>query len=104
MVGSIEVKELSGSAEVKDWPMDRHDPARTGAHSNTNIPDNLTLLWKVQCSLPGTAFSSPAVVNNRVYVNSMYIYCLDANTGKLIWKYETGGEIYSSPTVVRMST
>jgi outer membrane protein assembly factor BamB len=37
-----------------------------------------------------------------VYVGSDddYVYALDASSGDLIWSYETGGDVYSSPTVV----
>ncbi len=41
------------------------------------------------------------VVGNKVYVGSLNtdLYCLDANNGKIMWKYKTGGYITSSPAV-----
>lgn len=38
--------------------------------------------------------SSPAVGNGLVFFNSHdgFIYAVDKNTGKLAWKYQTGGE------------
>ena len=42
--------------------------------------------------------SSPAVANGVVYVGSYdrHVYALNAGTGALLWKYQTGG---SSPAV-----
>lgn len=46
--------------------------------------------------------SSPAVAGDKVYIGSgdHNVYCLDWETGKLIWKFPTGGGINSSPAVV----
>jgi outer membrane protein assembly factor BamB len=46
--------------------------------------------------------SSPVVVNNRVYVGALdgNLYCLDANSGTVLWKCTTNGPIYVAPTVV----
>ena len=46
-------------------------------------------------------FSSPTVVNNRVYCgcNDFKLYCLDAVTGNYLWDYQAGHWIVSSPTV-----
>jgi outer membrane protein assembly factor BamB len=45
---------------------------------------------------------SPCVAGGRVYVGhlDMNIYCLDANTGNIIWSFNTGGTVISTPTVV----
>ena len=45
--------------------------------------------------------SSPAVVNDRVYVGSFdkRVYCLDAATGDVVWNYTTEGFVASSPAV-----
>ncbi len=44
---------------------------------------------------------SPAVVDGVVYIgsNDDYLYALNADNGALIWKFGTGGDVYSSPTV-----
>jgi len=49
------------------------------------------------------ARSSPMVLNGKVYVGSLdgYLYCLDANSGAVIWKF-TGEQpcvIFASPTI-----
>jgi outer membrane protein assembly factor BamB len=58
------------------------------------------ILW------PGIAVvqvrSSPVVVGGRVYVGALdgNLYCLDANTGNVIYTFQTDGPIYAAPTVV----
>jgi outer membrane protein assembly factor BamB len=46
--------------------------------------------------------SSPMVVGSKVYVGSLdgNLYCLDANSGTVLWKFQTGGEILATPTIV----
>jgi outer membrane protein assembly factor BamB len=45
--------------------------------------------------------SSPAVTGGRVYVGALdkNIYCLDAETGAIIWTYETADSVMESPAV-----
>jgi outer membrane protein assembly factor BamB len=45
--------------------------------------------------------SSPEVVNGNVYVGSLdgNLYCLNANTGAVLWKYQTGGQILATPAI-----
>ncbi|VVB84120.1 Outer membrane protein assembly factor BamB [uncultured archaeon] len=47
-------------------------------------------------------FSSPAVVNNIVYVGSedYNVYAFNATNGTKIWNYTTGNKVTSSPAVV----
>jgi len=81
-----------------DWPMFRHDPQHTG-YTDCEMPDELELLWKYKTG--DWVFSSPAVVNGKVYFGSYdnYLYCLDTN-GNLLWRYKTGDYVRSSPAVV----
>ena len=46
-------------------------------------------------------YSSPAVANGIVYIgfSDHNLYALDAETGKLLWTYATGGRVDSSPAV-----
>jgi len=67
-------------------------------------------LWRYNTS--HLVCSSPAIYENRVYVgsndipglNGSHFFCLNADTGELIWEYTTGDEsmvgFYSSPAVV----
>jgi len=46
--------------------------------------------------------TGPAVIGNTVYVTSTLgntTYALTADTGNLIWSFQTNGNIYSSPAV-----
>jgi len=49
-----------------------------------------------------SARSSPMVLMSRVYVGALdsNLYCLDALTGDVIWKFQTGGPIQATPTIV----
>ncbi len=49
----------------------------------------------------GEAFSSPAVAGGLVYFgsNDTYLYALDAGSGALKWKFQTGNYVTSSPAV-----
>jgi outer membrane protein assembly factor BamB len=46
--------------------------------------------------------SSPMVLNGKVYVGALdgNLYCLDANSGTVLWKYQTGGSILATPTIL----
>ena len=46
-------------------------------------------------------YSSPAVDDGRVFFgsNDHHVYCLDAETGGIIWNYNASSEVHSSPTI-----
>ena len=89
-----------GSAQAGDWPMFRHDPSHTG-YTNEKISGDLELLWSYELPLYGFARSSPAVADGKVFIgsNDYNIYCLDADTGRFIWRYKTNSRVSSSPAV-----
>ena len=89
-----------------DWPQFRFAPCHTGSNPYEHILSvatvgNLALEWK---RFTGGNNSSPAVVNGVVYVGSYdsSFYALNARTGTVLWKYQTGSQvgIDSSPAVV----
>lgn len=45
--------------------------------------------------------SSPEVFDGRVYVGSLdgNLYCLDANSGAVLWEFQTGGQILATPAI-----
>lgn len=47
-------------------------------------------------------WSTPALVGDRVYVggDDRNLHCVDARTGKGLWKFATGDAVWSSPCVV----
>jgi outer membrane protein assembly factor BamB len=77
----------------QDWPQWRgvnRDDKVTGFIVPAQWPGELRQEWKVSVG-PGDA--TPALVNNRLYVftrngETEILQCLDAGTGKLIWKSE----------------
>jgi len=75
------------------------DPQHSG-YSPGTAPDHMIIDWVYKTN--GPVYSSAAVVNNKLYIGSedRYLYCLDANTGALLWKYLAGRAIGSSPAVV----
>lgn len=55
-------------------------------------------VWRTEMDGPGTS-SSPAVSTDAVYVGSAdgHLYCMDAKTGDIRWKFDTGESVVSSP-------
>lgn len=84
----------------KDWPMFRYDAANTGYNPNSVGPYPITLKWSYETG--GIVRSSPAIVNQKVYIGSDdgKLYCLDGNTGEELWTYQAENAIRSSPAVV----
>lgn len=87
---------LSLSLAGADWPRFR-GPNGTGIAEGT-LPDiNVkAALWKVP--IPGRGHSSPIIVGGKLFVQSAsddgtrrFVYCLDAATGKELWKKEHSG-------------
>src|SRR5580692_3426354 len=63
-----------------------------------NNVGNLSLKWSFATA--SGVYSSPAVANGVVYFGSWdrNLYALNASTGALLWRYNTG-EVSSSPAV-----
>jgi outer membrane protein assembly factor BamB len=83
-----------------EWAMFRHDLSHSGSTPST-APDVNNTVWSYPTG-GGVVWSSPAVVDGKVYVGSYdnKVYCLNAETGVYIWSYITGGIVESSPAVV----
>jgi len=93
---------LISYVSADDWHMFRHDPAHTGATSDTVKPSGkplLILLWHFETG--SSVRSSPAVYDGLVYIGSDdgCVYALDAMSGNLKWRYKTGSAVSSSPAV-----
>ncbi|MDI6708825.1 MAG: PQQ-binding-like beta-propeller repeat protein, partial [Candidatus Thermoplasmatota archaeon] len=84
------------------WRMFRFDLNRTG-FSNSTAPSTSSILWNYTV---GTEIhSSASVVDGKVFFGARdgKIYCLDENTGIVLWEYTTGASpwgVCSSPAVV----
>jgi outer membrane protein assembly factor BamB len=81
------------------WPTFKGDNARTGrALSQLALP--IKLKWQVD--LKRSLYSSPAVVDGRVYLgsSSKQLYCLNLEDGKVLWQAKLPDRVWgSSPTV-----
>lgn len=86
-------------SSAQDWPQFRgvnRDSKVTGFKTPATWPAELTQAWKVQV---GTGDATPALAGNKIYLNTRQgdnevVLCLDAATGKEIWKNQ-----YPSPAV-----
>ncbi|HEV7402300.1 MAG TPA: PQQ-binding-like beta-propeller repeat protein [Chthoniobacteraceae bacterium] len=96
-------------ANAHDWPLFRGNARRTGAAESSGAPLEGGLNWAFAGEAK-TFYSSPTVVGNRVYATSAEvgvfsnrgaIYCLDADTGGVVWKSVPEGmrATFSSPCV-----
>ena len=57
-------------------------------------------MWKFKCENP--IFSSPSNFKNHLYFGShdCYLYSLQPNTGKLLWKLQSNSFIFSTPSII----
>lgn len=82
----------------QDWPMFRQNLERTGISTSTTSETNNTL-WTYTTT--GWFFSSPVVVDGKVYIGTKtreMLICLNEN-GTLDWEQDLNGEILSTPAV-----
>ncbi len=92
-----ELPEASQTS-VDDWPMHRHDGARSGS-TPTVVPVELRPQWEVDLACPG---SQAVIVGDRLWLaekDAHRIRCLDATNGHDEWSFTAGGRIDSAPTV-----
>jgi outer membrane protein assembly factor BamB len=82
-----------------DWPMYRHDSARSGAGGSA-VPEFLAASWSVSL---GGRLTQPVVANGSVYLSSVdeqVVHALNEADGTRRWDFTAGGRVDSSPTVV----
>ena len=94
---ALAVLVIATSAHAEDWPQWR-GIHRDATWSETGLlqsfpPEGLKVLWRVPV---GVGFSSPCIVQGKVYVTDSQVtrtnarenvHCLDAATGKPIWTH-----------------
>ena len=93
-----EGKGAGAAGGAEDWPMYRHDAARSG-YSPSSVPTELKALWQVKL---GGRLTQPVVAGGRVFVASVdthTLLALDAADGRELWRYTAGGRIDSPPTI-----
>ncbi len=82
-----------------DWPAFRGNDSRTGFYPDpVGLPSGPPA-WKTW--LGGQIISSPAVVDNILYIGSRdsCVYAIDCGSGAVLWKTKTGGWVDASPLV-----
>lgn len=81
--------------------MFQYNPANTGHTTGETGPTtNITEQWTHDTGK--AVLSSPAVVDNTVYIGSWdnSVYALNAADGTEQWTYETGDDVFSSPAAI----
>jgi outer membrane protein assembly factor BamB len=89
-----------GAADAEDWPVYRHDNARTGA-TKSRIPAVLNRRWETRL---GSRASAPIIAAGRVFaadVDGHTVCALDMADGKLLWRFTADGRVDSPPTCDR---
>jgi len=95
---SFVIAQGARKVALGDWPEAR-GPNRDGVWNETGImesfpPDGLKIAWRVPV---GRGWSSPVVVQGRVYLTDAQVVrptakervlCLDGATGKLLWSHQ----------------
>jgi len=85
--------------EEESWPTFQGNPQRTGV-VHGEIPDNVEVKWKFEAT--GSHEYGIACAYGRVYFSddAGVFYCLDGDTGELIWKFYPEIEV-DDPTLPR---
>jgi outer membrane protein assembly factor BamB len=105
------VSALTTVGRGDDWPMWRHNAARTGVTTNS-LPEKLTLKWVRHLPEVEPAYHSarlqfdagyePVVANGRLLIASSRndsVTAYDAATGRELWVYRTNGPVRFAPAV-----
>jgi outer membrane protein assembly factor BamB len=90
----------SAADDPADWPMYRHDAARSG-FGRSSVPTDLKKSWEARL---GGKLTQPVMAAGKVYVATMDTHTLhvfDADAGKPLWRFTAGGRIDSPPTIDR---
>ena len=90
---------VGGPALGADSAMFRGDLGHSGVYPTSAVTHTPKVKWKFHTN--GSVNSTPAIVNDTVYVGSAdgSLYAVARTTGKLRWRYKTGDRVASSPAV-----
>jgi len=81
-----------------DWPTFRHDNSRSG-YTRCELPLTLKSAWNTEI---GGKLTSLVCAQDRLYVaqpETHTVFCLNSDTGRTLWSYQTGGRIDSPPSI-----
>jgi len=90
----------SRKPQSADWPMYRHDAARSGAASAA-VPSAPKQQWSAPL---GGKLTQPVIAGGKVFVASSdthTVHALAAGDGSEVWRFTAGGRIDSTPTVYK---
>ena len=91
----------ASSAFAANWPQWR-GPAFNGSTDETNLPEKWTMTKNMAwiAPMPGPSGGTPVVWEDRVFVssidklaNNLLAICIDAKTGKVLWKNVVGKNV-----------
>jgi len=83
-----------------DWPVYRHDNARTGSTKN-RVPAVLVKRWETKL---GQRASAPVIAAGKVFaadVDGHAVCAMNVTDGKTVWRFCAGGRVDSPPTYYR---
>src|SRR5688572_1375366 len=85
-------------ARAENWPQWR-GPSLNGISTEKNLPVKWTteenITWKL--AMPAWSGSTPIIWRDRIFLNvaeaddNLYLWCVDRNEGKMLWKKLLGG-------------
>ena len=97
------------NATAGDWPMWRHDAARS-AETEEQLPDRLTLLWTRELPKLKPAYRTrrlqfdagyePVAAGKRLFVGSSFndsVTAYDTETGQELWRFYAEGPVRCAP-------
>lgn len=93
---------LAGGPE--DWPTFMGNLRRTGRAPGSAAPASGKKFWTFRDGLARAGFAaSPAVSGNRIFAGSdnRQLYCLDAHSGQVLWKFQAACSLFASPAIDR---
>jgi outer membrane protein assembly factor BamB len=95
-----EIRNAKHRMRADDWPMYRHDAARSG-NVRTNVPAKLRQAWEIEL---GGRITQPVVADGKLLVASVdthAVHAVDAASGTKLWSYTTGGRVDSPPALYK---
>jgi outer membrane protein assembly factor BamB len=93
----LEESQLPAST---DWPTFRHDNLRSG-FTRAETPRQPEPAWTTKL---GGKLTTLVSAGGRVYVaqpQTHTVFCLDGETGNILWSYQAGGRVDSPPSISR---
>ncbi|MCX6903082.1 MAG: PQQ-binding-like beta-propeller repeat protein, partial [Verrucomicrobia bacterium] len=88
---------LGADSQTNDWPMFRHDSARSG-FADQPLTEDLGKAWDIPL---GGRLSALTIADGKGFVaqiDTHTVHALDLGTGQLRWHFITGGRVDSPPT------